>query len=435
MRVELADVEPLVWRQIEIASDLTLDKVHRVLQTVLGWTDSHLHEFSRGSEPHERSAERYLMAFSVEDGAVGIDERRVRLDEVLVEPGDRLWYQYDFGDDWTHALDLEAVLPHDPSAPPARCLSGERACPPEDCGGIGGYEDLRRVLAGPPGPERDEMRLWTGPDFDPARFDADAVDAALAATVGLRAPEIDPDSPLGDLLAHIGIPPLIAATLDALADPAPTITAADRADAVRHYSRLLDRVADDGIALTQAGYLPPAHVAELSVELGLDHTWIGKNNREVNTYPVLDFRESAQGLGLLRKLRNRLLLTKAGKRAQRDPEYLWQHIADALPLSLAARGPEAEAGQQAGTLLLLAVAAGLSKSKRDEIVATGLSAHGWQDGDGNPISASHANHLASRTSAVLGFARAMPSPHVWPEPSDQSIPAAGVALSRTALGL
>ncbi|HEY7816167.1 MAG TPA: plasmid pRiA4b ORF-3 family protein, partial [Nakamurella sp.] len=100
-------------------------------------TDSHLHQFGSGDDVDDPDTQYYLLGFAVEDGAVGVDERSVRLDEVLVEPGDRLWYEYDLGDGWTHTVDLEEVLARDQDAPPARCLAGARACPPEDCGGVG----------------------------------------------------------------------------------------------------------------------------------------------------------------------------------------------------------------------------------------------------------------------------------------------------------
>ncbi len=221
-RVEIAYSDPLIWRRIELTSDLTLDSVHDLLQAVMGWSDDHLHQFGSGEDLYDPDTERYLMPFSISEGAVGIDEGTVHLDEVLVEPGDRLWYEYDFGDSWAHIIELEEVLDPDPGAPSARCLAGGGACPPEDCGGIWGYANLLEVLAGPPGPERHELYEWVGSDFDPASFDPDRVNAALAgprlSVASCLPPGIDPHSPLGALIEGMGgeVPTRIAAALDAL---------------------------------------------------------------------------------------------------------------------------------------------------------------------------------------------------------------------------
>ena len=182
VHVQIAGTDPLIWRRIDLSSDLSLDRVHDVLQRVMGWSDDHLHHFVSGDDLYGPDTERYLMPFSIDQGSVGIDERKVRLDEVLVEPGDRLWYEYDFGDSWAHILELEEVLASDPDAPSAHCLAGARACPPEDCCGVWGYDNMLRVLANPPGPELDELHDWLGPDFDPASFDLRRVNAALART-------------------------------------------------------------------------------------------------------------------------------------------------------------------------------------------------------------------------------------------------------------
>lgn len=301
VRVALEEIEPPIWRRFDIASDLTLDRVHEVLQLVMGWSNYHLDSFVSGDDPHDPGAERYLDRGSIDEGLLGVDVQLVRLDQVLVEPGERLWYQYDFGDDWLHALDLEEVRTRAANEPVAHCLAGERACPPEDCGGTPGFQELLDTLAGPPGPERDRMRTWAGEDYDPEHFDVEHVNDAIARRTGLRAPTIDPDSVLGDLLARIHLPHDIGAALDTLAARAPEISAADRAACVRHYSWLLDRIGDDGVKLTSAGYLPPQLVHDTGVELELDELWMRSANREGHTIPVLHFRESAQTLGLLRK--------------------------------------------------------------------------------------------------------------------------------------
>ena len=140
VHVELTDTGPPLWRRLELVSDMRLDELHDVLQVAFGWTDSHLHRFGVGTEYYSRETEYYLMHFEVEEGEEGIPEEEVRLDEVLVDVGDQLFYVYDFGDDWEHTVRLEAVLERGGSAPRAVCTSGGRPGPAEDCGGVTGYE-------------------------------------------------------------------------------------------------------------------------------------------------------------------------------------------------------------------------------------------------------------------------------------------------------
>jgi hypothetical protein len=160
VRVDLRGTKPPVWRRLELSSHLFLDEVHEILQTAFGWTDSHLHRFASGGSGFDRHAQLYLCPFDVEEGEDdGVPGEDVRLDEVLVEVGETLHYAYDYGDGWEHVVRLEAVLDRSADAPPARCTGGRRAGPPEDCGGVWGYQEL--VAAG----EID------GDDFDPAEVD------------------------------------------------------------------------------------------------------------------------------------------------------------------------------------------------------------------------------------------------------------------------
>lgn len=153
-----------------------------------------------------------------------------------------------------------------------------------------------------------------------------------------------------------------------------TIEAAETA--VRPYAWLLERVGDDGVKLTAAGYLPPAVVVEAMTVLGDRVDWIGKGNREDLTIPVLDLRESAQQLKLVRKYRGRLVLSPAGRRLRADPVALWRYLAQSLP------GSPNQVEGDAGTLLLLRVAAGEPDSWNDsgDFVAQSLAAMGWQSG-------------------------------------------------------
>ena len=140
VRVNLNGTKPPLWRRLELASDLFLDQVHEIMQVAFGWTDSHLHQFESGPGHYDSETEHYLCPFQVEEGDPGVPEEDVRLDEVLAEPGDKLFYDYDFGDGWHHTIGLEAILPRPSSAPRAVCIAGRRDGPPEDCGGAGAYE-------------------------------------------------------------------------------------------------------------------------------------------------------------------------------------------------------------------------------------------------------------------------------------------------------
>ena len=119
-----------MWRRLEFASDLFLDDVHEVIQDVFGWTDCHLHRFGSGPTLYSNETEYYLCPFSADDGDEGVPEEEVRLDEVLVDVGDKLFYVYDFGDDWQHVIRLEAVLARESAAPRAICTGGRRPRPP-----------------------------------------------------------------------------------------------------------------------------------------------------------------------------------------------------------------------------------------------------------------------------------------------------------------
>ena len=109
------------------------------------------------------------------------DAARTKLSAILT-PGIReIGYVYDMGDNWQHVVQIEKEVDAETDARYPRCIAGKRACPPEDCGGPGGFEDLKELLAGPPSAERDEMLEWADDDYDPARFDLAAANAAVAA--------------------------------------------------------------------------------------------------------------------------------------------------------------------------------------------------------------------------------------------------------------
>ncbi|WP_170134319.1 plasmid pRiA4b ORF-3 family protein [Murinocardiopsis flavida] len=433
VRVELTGTNPPLWRRLELDSDLFLNEVHGILQTVFGWQDYHLHRFASGPLYYSDDTEYYLAPFEAAEGETGIPEEQVRLDEVLAEAGDRLFYLYDFGDDWEHLITLQAVLPRTENVPKARCTDGKRPAPAEDCGGIGGYE-LQVAATDPGHPDHTaalaEYRASFGEESDPgefapAPFEIDATNAALTALS--TPPPTNLPGPVADLVAATRDPAAARRLYElidqaGLGEPA-DIDPTDAAAMVHPYAWLLDHVGTEGIKLTGAGYLPPASVEAAAAELDLGKEWIGKLNREIQTYPVFHLRTSAQALGLLRKHRGRLLPTPAGRRAKSDPSTLWNHLAQRLPLKT---GHVHE--RQAGLLLLLAVAA--ERGGGFQVAADILNGIGWRLDGHTPLVHTDASGAARDTTDVLSRIGAATTDG-WP-PQLRTLPH-GSAFARAAL--
>jgi hypothetical protein len=184
LRLSLLYVAPEVWRLIRVPHDIRMDRLDRVIQAAFGWTNSHMHQF------HLIDAKGGTKGYvgKPDPDSIGVmfgrrpptqDETKRILKNFLAKPGDRIGYEYDFGDGWLHSVELVAVHPQASRLAAAVCLDGARACPPEDCGGPPGYEQLLETVANPTAPDHAEMREWLG-DFDPAAFDLPATNRALA---------------------------------------------------------------------------------------------------------------------------------------------------------------------------------------------------------------------------------------------------------------
>jgi len=172
LRMELKWIEPVIWRRLVIPANITLGRLHRVIQAVMGWTDSHLHEFMIAGEHYGfADADEELLPYRV------IPETRVRLDAAL-QRNKTFDYLYDFGDSWEHQLRVENTLPGAPLRHPI-CIGGECASPPEDVGGPPGYADFLRIILDAKDPEHEETLQWCGGAFDPTFFDIDLVNRLL----------------------------------------------------------------------------------------------------------------------------------------------------------------------------------------------------------------------------------------------------------------
>lgn len=170
LKISLNNIKPLIWRRFAVNSDIKLPDLHKVIQTVMGWTNSHLHQFIVDgkfySEPHEDSL--------LEDA----DYSKIKLNQILSKEKQSITYEYDFGDGWEHEIVLEKKLPDHIKKYPY-CAEGEKSCPPEDCGGAPGYENLLKIISDPGDDEYDEMIEWLGDDFDPDYFDIDEINDML----------------------------------------------------------------------------------------------------------------------------------------------------------------------------------------------------------------------------------------------------------------
>jgi hypothetical protein len=142
LRITLQEMAPPIWRRVQVPARFTLAQLHRVLQAAFGWQDCHLFSFEHGDTT-------YSDAETVAGFGEGREARRTRVHQVVRAAGERMTYTYDFGDGWEHDVVLEAILSPDPGERHATLLDGERAGPPEDCGGSWGFADLLYALDDP----------------------------------------------------------------------------------------------------------------------------------------------------------------------------------------------------------------------------------------------------------------------------------------------
>lgn len=178
LKLTLEGSKPPIWRRLVVPAAISLDALHAVIQIVMEWDDDHLHQFRAGTRK-DGDLTTFSVPGMIED-AVNLDEAKARLDALLVRPKDKLLYLYDFGDSWLHSLVLETilVLPSEEAAVP-RCVTGERASPLEDSGGLWGWERVCAALADPSDPDVDDLLEGFDPDFDPEALDVEAINRAL----------------------------------------------------------------------------------------------------------------------------------------------------------------------------------------------------------------------------------------------------------------
>lgn len=168
LKITLKNTRPPIWRRIE-TKDVTLEELHELTQTAMGWTNSHMHQFEIGDT---RYTDPRFMEHALDDfGAISY--AGVRVSDLVSQHGTKLRidYEYDFGDGWQHAIVLEEVTDAEPGVRYPRCIDGDRACPPEDVGGVWGFAEFVEAITNSNHEQHEEFLEWNGP-FDPTEFDA-----------------------------------------------------------------------------------------------------------------------------------------------------------------------------------------------------------------------------------------------------------------------
>jgi hypothetical protein len=172
-KIELDDTDPKVTRSFKVSPNTTMYELHHTIQIVMGWTNSHIYQFTVGKQ--------VIADTRLVDDELGpvTDVKGVMLADVFTEVGTVVMYEYDFGDGWDHHLELVDISTHTFDDALPKIIGGEYACPPEDCGGTYGYRELKEVLMSPKHPEYISTKLWVGPKFDPMLCDFKCIQKGL----------------------------------------------------------------------------------------------------------------------------------------------------------------------------------------------------------------------------------------------------------------
>lgn len=170
-KVSLRDIRPPIWRRIQVPASYTFYDLHVAIQDIFNWEDYHLHVF-RPQNP--KTGEVVCIGIPDDDPYPGDVEHlpgwEIQLSDYFQQPKDVVEYEYDFGDSWYHLIELEKIMPREAKVKYPRCIDGKRNGPPEDCGGICGYQNFLEAIASKKHPDHEQMVEWIGGSFDPEAF-------------------------------------------------------------------------------------------------------------------------------------------------------------------------------------------------------------------------------------------------------------------------
>ncbi|WP_243357983.1 plasmid pRiA4b ORF-3 family protein [Fundidesulfovibrio terrae] len=171
LHVQLLGITPLIWRRIQVPGEVSLFRLNLLIQRAMGWKNTHLSEFNIDSRKYGATEQDHF--------AEGVYEfKKFKLSQVVTAAGQSFLYAYDFGDDWLHKVVVEDILARENEVKYPLCIAGERACPPEDVGGIYGYDDFLEAISDPKHESHADYKTWIK-KFDPENFDVDKATKAM----------------------------------------------------------------------------------------------------------------------------------------------------------------------------------------------------------------------------------------------------------------
>lgn len=176
IQISLKGSKPKIWRRVLIPSDMKLSGLHKVIQTTMGWTNSHLHQFVKDRTFYTEK----MKDDDTWDDMDFVDYKKMKVADLFMFEKDRMVYEYDFGDSWEHDIRLEKILPFEKDQKLPVCIKGNMNCPPEDCGGVWGYMEMLEILSQPDHAEYKDYKEWLGEEFDPGYFNLDEINHMLS---------------------------------------------------------------------------------------------------------------------------------------------------------------------------------------------------------------------------------------------------------------
>jgi len=175
IKIVLKGSKPKIWRRILVPSDLLLSDLHKIIQTTMGWTNSHLHQFIKDKTFYVQKSTEDDFWWNINY----MDYAKIKISVLLKKEKDKIIYEYDFGDGWEHDIILEKIRNETANKNIPICLTGKNNCPPEDCGGIWGYYEMLESIKNPNNDKYNDYIDWLGYEFDPTYFNKDEINEML----------------------------------------------------------------------------------------------------------------------------------------------------------------------------------------------------------------------------------------------------------------